>query len=401
MAIEFFFDVVCPFAYLASTRVEAIAAEAGEAVVWRPVLLGGVLVSNGVPPYPMEAMAAPRLRLTHLDMGRQAHGLGEPLAIPASHPRRTVEAMRLLVACAPDRVPALARALFRAYWVDGLDVADRSTLARLAAPFGVDAGRVLDDPAAKAALREATDAAVAGGVFGVPTFRVGDRTIWGVDRLHFLREALGLPVDRSPPPPAAGGALELFHDFASPFSYLGHTQARRVAAEAGAALVETPILLGALFRAIGTPMVPLFTYAPARQAWQRRDMEEWAGWWGVPFRFPSTFPLRTVLPLRVAVHAPDAAAPIYRAAWGDDRDVGDPDVLRGVLDDAGLDGPALLAAAEDPAVKARLRANTERAELLGACGVPTWRVGDALFWGQDRIGQVEVALRGGYGGTVD
>src|SRR5687768_1375448 len=66
--IELFFDVVCPFAYLASTRIVAIANEAGAELVWRPVLLGGVLVSQGVDPNPMGAMPASKLRLTRLDM---------------------------------------------------------------------------------------------------------------------------------------------------------------------------------------------------------------------------------------------------------------------------------------------------------------------------------------------
>jgi 2-hydroxychromene-2-carboxylate isomerase len=394
VSVEFFFDVVCPFAYLAATRIEAVAAERGATVAWRPVLLGGVFASNGVPSDPNATMPAAKRRLVHLDMQRQASLLGVPLRIPEAHPRRTVDAMRLLLAVDPARVPELAGVLFRAYWAEGRDVADRAVLQELAGPFGLDVERVVGDPAIKDALRSASDAAAAEGVFGVPTFKVGDRLIWGVDRLHFLEEALGRAPERVPAGPGTVPELELFHDLSSPFAYLAHTQAPRIADEAGAKLVETPILLGALFRDLGTPNVPLRTYAAARQRWQLRDMEDWARRWGVPFSFPSTFPLRTVTPLRVALVEPATTASLYRAAWVEDRDIGDADVLRGVLDDNGFDGAALVARAEEPAIKDRLRANTTRARDLGVCGVPTWRVGEDLYWGQDRIPQVERALRG-------
>lgn len=399
MRLRFWFDVVCPFAMLASTRVAALAAEAGAELQWRPILLGGVLKALGQPDRPMDAMPPGKAALTRLDMLRQADLLGVPLRVPDAHPRRTVDAMRLLVAAPPERVPALAADLFRAYWVDGRDLADRAVLRALAAPHGLDADRVCDDPAVKAALRAATDEAVSRGVFGVPTFEVGERRIWGADRLHLLREALGLPPGPPgglpPPNPRPGATLEWFHDFSSPFSYLGSTQVARLAAEAGATLIRTPILLGALFREIGTPMVPLHAMSPARRAWQRADLDDWARTWGVPFRFASTFPLRSVTALRVALVEPRATDALYRAAWVEDLDLGLPQVVAGVLDRAGFDGGALVAATEAPAVKDRLRENTERARALGVCGVPSFLVdGRDLFWGQDRLPQVAHALAG-------
>ena len=92
---------------------------------------------------------------------------------------------------------------------------------------------------------------------------------------------------------------------------------------------------------------------------------------------------------------PAAMSVLYRAAWAEDRNIGDPEVLVQVLDAHGFDGQALLAGTADPAVKARLRANTERAVAAGICGVPTFVIdGEVLFWGQDRLDQVELALRG-------
>jgi len=398
--LRYFFDVVCPFAYLASTRIEALAAEANAELVWEPVLLGGLLKALGGAADPMETMVPSKARLTVLDYHRQASLLGVALRRPPEHPRRTVDAMRLAAAAPAELVPPLAHALFRAYWVEGLDVTDRAVLRRIAGGHGLDADAVWGDPVRKERLRQRTDAALREGVFGVPTFVVGDDLVWGVDRLPRVRALLGLP--RGPeggvaPPSAAppGGKIEWFHDFASPFSYLSTAAVRVVADRAGAQLVDTPILLGALFKEIGAPNVPLFAMSPPRQRWQVRDMQAWAEERGLPFRFPKVFPLRTVTALRVALVEPAVTDAVYRAAWADDLDIGQDEVLASVLGEAGFDARALLDATRDPAIKDRLRANTDHAREVGACGVPSFLVNGAdLFWGQDRLAQVAHALAG-------
>jgi 2-hydroxychromene-2-carboxylate isomerase len=80
------------------------------------------------------------------------------------------------------------------------------------------------------------------------------------------------------------------------------------------------------------------------------------------------------------------------AMWEKGLNTGDPDIVRTVLDEAGLDSAALLAKADDPEVKAELAANTEKAAARGAFGVPTFFVGSDMFWGKERLGQVEDAL---------
>jgi 2-hydroxychromene-2-carboxylate isomerase len=391
MDIELYFDVVCPFAYLASTQIERIAAEAGARVRWRPILLGGLLKYSGISD-PNTVMPAAKRALVRLDAQRQAAWLGVPLRFSAKHPRRTLAAMRLLCAVPEEGVAAVARELFYAAWVLDLDIEDRAVLAEIGSRHGVAVERV-DEPAIKQSLHERTDEALRRGVFGVPTLVVGETLLFGADRLSFLREALGLPEDLRAPPIAQprSAQVEWFHDVASPFSYLASVQLERL----GAPVVPRPVLVGALFREIGTPLVPLETFSAAKQAWMRQDMERHARRLGVPFRFPTVFPLRSLHAQRILCLEPRAQSALYQAAWADDRDLSELQTLRVVLAEAGFDGDALLAEAQRPEAKERLRLNTEQAQQAGVCGVPSFLVdGTELFWGQDRMAQVAHAARG-------
>ncbi|MFN3202559.1 MAG: 2-hydroxychromene-2-carboxylate isomerase [Bradymonadia bacterium] len=394
MTLEFYYDIVCPYAYIASTRVEALAARAGVSLTWCPVLLGGVFKAHQSPQFPGDAMGPGKARLNLLDIHRYAAHHGVPLEMPEGHPRRTVEAMRLILA-APETVrSALSHDLFRAYWIEGADIADRSVLAGIGARHGVPI-EAIDGPEIKQALFDAVDAAVAHNIFGVPTFRLGGEggsgeMWWGQDRMPLVEAAAR----------AAGGGgpkVEIFHDFASPFSYLASTQVGRITRRRGLTLTHRPILLGAMFRDIGTPNVPMMAMSPAKRAHAGQDILRWADWWGVTLRWPSAFPLRTVAPLRVALQAPELTDALYRAAWVDDVNIGDPEALRGVIVGAGGDAEALLSGTQNPEIKAQLKANTEAAIALGACGVPTVVITavdgtQEIFWGQDRLPLIEATL---------
>jgi 2-hydroxychromene-2-carboxylate isomerase len=134
----------------------------------------------------------------------------------------------------------------------------------------------------------------------------------------------------------------------------------------------------------------------AKQRYYHLELARWSAHWGVPFRFASRFPLRTVDALRLTLLAPEPArAPlvhaIMRATWAEDRDPADPAVLRAACVEAGVD-PALVARTAD--ARRRLFDETEEARTLGVPGAPTFVVGDELFWGQDRLALVADALRG-------
>ncbi len=193
--------------------------------------------------------------------------------------------------------------------------------------------------------------------------------------------------------------LLFFFDFSSPFAYLASTQVEGLAARTGATLRFRPFLLGALFKALGGPDVPLFTMPPPKQRHARDDMFRWADFHGVPLKFPTRFPMNTVKALRMVLQTPEEQrAPlihaIYRAYWADDRDINDDTVLTELAVGAGLDGPALVAGTRQDAVKERLKTATDEAVKLGLFGAPCFMVDDLLFWGQDRLVFVEKALQG-------
>jgi 2-hydroxychromene-2-carboxylate isomerase len=195
--VDFYFDVVCPYAYLAHTQIEALAERAGAALEWKPILLGGLFRSIGAGDGPMPGMPAEKARMNLCDMHRWAEHWGVPLEMPAGHPSRTVLAMRALLASG-DSARA-AKALFAAYWQEGRDLSDERAVARALDEAGLDGtalvARASSDAAIKDELRRRTDEAAAAGAFGVPTFVVArpgraPELFWGQDRLLFVEKAL-------------------------------------------------------------------------------------------------------------------------------------------------------------------------------------------------------------------
>ena len=193
--------------------------------------------------------------------------------------------------------------------------------------------------------------------------------------------------------------LELFWDFSSPYSYLGTTQADALAKRTGATLVWKPMLLGGVFKAIGQVEAPILTWGDAKRMHTLKDLQRWADYFGVPFRFPSRFPMNSLKAMRAWLALPEERRAgfrerAYRAAWAEDRDLTDDATLRELIGD-GAD--EILAATQRPEIKQALLDATNEAVKRGVFGAPTWIVtgrdgSEELIWGQDRIPLVERAL---------
>ncbi len=191
--------------------------------------------------------------------------------------------------------------------------------------------------------------------------------------------------------------IEFFFDVGSPASYLAHTQLPRIAREAGARLAHRPMLLGGVFKATGnaSPVT-----VPAKGRWMTQDLARWAARYGVPFAFNPHFPVNTLTIMRVLtglqLRRPEvfhgALDALFDAMWAHPRHLGDAAELAAVLGAAGLDAEATLALAAEPEVKAALVATTDEAVARGVFGAPTCFVGQAMFFGQDRLDFVREAL---------
>ena len=191
--------------------------------------------------------------------------------------------------------------------------------------------------------------------------------------------------------------VTVYHDLASPFSYLGVSQAKKLISDRGAELILKPVLLGGIFKALNGPNVPLFEMNAAKQKYYLTDLQQWANFWGVPLQFSQAFPLRTVTAQRLLLIKPELTEGLYHAAWGDGIDIGDETWLKAFLLEQGYDAEKLLTGTQSPQIKEQLRANTEEALSRGAFGAPSFYLErphqePQLFWGQDRLQLLSEAM---------
>jgi 2-hydroxychromene-2-carboxylate isomerase len=197
-SVDFYYDLVSPYSYLAHREVSRICDEHGAGLSLRPMLLGAVHNAVGLQA-PIETKAKARYQAR--DIRRWAEHYGLPMDFPEPFPFRTLKTMRAAMFL-KDRgeLGAFTREAFALYWEEGgapkgLEEADEDgPVAEAARRVGADPEEVLagaSASAAKEALKAATGEAVGRGVFGAPAFFVGEEMFWGNDRLHFLEEALG------------------------------------------------------------------------------------------------------------------------------------------------------------------------------------------------------------------
>ena len=184
--------------------------------------------------------------------------------------------------------------------------------------------------------------------------------------------------------------VEFWFEFASTYSYLSVMRIERAAEAAGVDIEWKPFLLGPVFLALGWNDSPFNIYPPkGRYMW--RDLERLAEKEGLPFLRPSRFPRNGLLAARVALigaHegwvAPFARA-VMTANFAEDREIGEEAVIGEILGTLGLPAAEVITRAQADANKLALRCQTERAAELGLFGAPSFRVGEELFWGNDRL----------------
>jgi 2-hydroxychromene-2-carboxylate isomerase len=188
-AIDFYFDFSSPYGYLAANKIEALAAKYGRSVTWRPMLLGVAFKATGsgpLPSIPLKGDYAKR------DFLRSARFHDVPFRLPEPFPVSTVAACRAFYSLKKENEQVnLAKALFRAYFVDNVNIGEAENVLKVAASVGLKPD--VNDQAVKDKTRAEVDAALAKGVFGSPYILIDGEPFWGVDRFDQIERWLKEP----------------------------------------------------------------------------------------------------------------------------------------------------------------------------------------------------------------
>ncbi len=194
--------------------------------------------------------------------------------------------------------------------------------------------------------------------------------------------------------------LEFHFDFGSPNAYLAHAVIPGIEQRTGARFDYVPVLLGGVFK-LTNNQSPATAFAAVRNKpeYQKIETQRFIRRHAITrFRRNPHFPVNTLMLMRAAIAVEQEGVfrryvdAVFRAMWEEERKMDDPDVARAFLDQAGFDGARLLARAQEPEVKSQLLANTEKSVARGMFGAPTFFVGDEMFFGKDRLRDVEEAI---------
>jgi len=194
--------------------------------------------------------------------------------------------------------------------------------------------------------------------------------------------------------------FEFFFDCSSPWTYLAFHNVQPLAAEFGVDIDWKPILVGGVFNTVNdTVYKNRENPVPAKAAWTRKDMYDWARVAGITIRWPSIFPINSVKAMRGCFLALDAgklvpfATKVFEAYWGEDRNIADDVVLTEIVEAVGLDRAAFFDGIAQQATKDRLRDTTQELIDRGGFGSPTMFVNGAdMYFGNDRLPLVREAF---------
>ena len=188
--------------------------------------------------------------------------------------------------------------------------------------------------------------------------------------------------------------MDFYFDYSSPYGYFAAMKIDDLAARHGRSVNWKPILLGAVFKITGGQPLPSL---PLKGAYAKRDMARSARFLGIPFNYPTRFPISSPAPARAFYWANERdpalarnlAKALYQAYFVADRDISSPETTSDVAATLGLKRDEVLAAINDPAVKDRLRNEVDAAIRLGVFGSPYIVIDNEPFWGVDRFDQIE------------
>ena len=195
-------------------------------------------------------------------------------------------------------------------------------------------------------------------------------------------------------------SLDFYYDFGSPNAYFAWKALQGVSTRTGLEVIMHPVLIGGIFKTTGNqPPWQAFGNVPSKMKYMQLEIQRFIKEHDLTaFKFNTAFPVNTLLAMRGAIAAQEAGVhdayfpAVFKAIWEDNKDISQPDILTNVLNDAGLNGAALVAATQAPEIKQGLMDATQDCVDRGAFGLPTFFLGDDIYFGKDRVGQIEQAV---------
>jgi len=191
--------------------------------------------------------------------------------------------------------------------------------------------------------------------------------------------------------------LDFYYDFGSPNAYFALKALEDMAKRVDFDLILKPALIGGIFKLTNNqPPWMAHQNVANKMKYMQLEIQRFIKEHGLTkFKFNSAFPINTLLAMRAAIAAQNAGVHeayypvVFKAIWEDDKNISQPEILAKVLNEAGLDGAALVTATQNPDIKQALMDATQACVDRGAFGLPTFFLGDNIYFGKDRVWQIE------------